>query len=85
MGINNVRSITDPIEPGTISVSRSITDEEPDVYVHGEDSIQSREEFEADQARRLSDPYLSPSDKADILQESGPEETLEELLARVKD
>jgi hypothetical protein len=86
MGIKNVRSITDPIEPGTISASRSITDEEPDVHVHGEDlNLSPREAYENEQEAMLKDPFLSGGEKAELLGQGEPEETLEERLARATD
>lgn len=72
MKYSQIRSITDEIEPGTESVSRSITDEKPDVYVYGESS-------EADKSIR-------PSKKAErIAGTPEPEETFEEYLERQSD
>lgn len=87
MNSNKARAITDEAEPGTVSVSRSITDEAPDIYVHGKDSATSpeREAFEEDQAKRLSDDTLSGGEKAEILLEAGPDETFEERMARASD
>lgn len=80
------RSITDPIEPGTISISRSITDEEPQVYVYGEDrEFSSREGYEEAQEAILKDRFLSGGEKAELLGQGEPEETLEERLARATD
>lgn len=72
MKYSQIRSITDEIEPGTESVSRSITDEKPDVYVYGEPS-------EADESIR-------PSKKAETIAGTPePEETFEEYLERKSD
>lgn len=75
------RSITDEIPAGTISISSSITDSKPDVYVYG-----TRDEYAAGMDAVRNDETLSGSERDDILASTPePEETFEESMERHRD
>lgn len=82
---NKFRSITDEPEPGTVTISRTITDEKPQVHIADPVSFPDREVYEEAQSAMLNDPYLSGGEKAERLGEDEPEETLEERLVRARD
>lgn len=73
------RSIADEVPAGTVSVTSSITDEKPDVYVY---DYTNREEYDDWVERVTNSKELSPSEKADLLAAMPPEETHEEYMER---
>ncbi|PQZ85454.1 hypothetical protein CQ018_19715 [Arthrobacter sp. MYb227] len=85
MTINKFKSITEEPVPGTVSISRTITDEKPQVYIAKAATDPDREAYEIAQEEILNDPDLSGGEKAERLGEGEPEETLKERLARAKD
>lgn len=77
-----LRSITEEFPPGTSSTSRSITDEEPDVYFHGS----TREQYDIWVQQVMQDDSLSPKEREELLLRCPPpEENYEDRMARDSD
>ncbi|WP_139007403.1 hypothetical protein [Arthrobacter crystallopoietes] len=71
--------ITDEPMPGTKAVSRSIVNEELDVYVYGT----TREEYDAWVQQVMQDETMSPKERDTLIRSvPEPEETYEERMER---
>jgi hypothetical protein len=80
-GPSVVRTITDVLPAGTVSLSSSITDEAPEAYFHG-----TREEYEKWLETVRTEVGLRPSHQADLIAGAvEPEETFQEYMERHSD